>query len=224
MRQRDIAAAVDVGVARKAVDLELDHYGPYRCAYSRNGRYMLLAGEKGHVATVDWNRFAVTSEFHVKDLVRDVTFLHNASLFALAQSQYAYIYDSKGTEIHVLRNHIQPLALDFLPYHFLLVSTGNAGFLKYQDVSTGALVAEHRTKLGACSVLRHNPWNGVSCLGHSGGLVTMWTPNMSTPVVRQFWIMLLLTISSCLWVRRFACSLIVAQLQRSLWTRAAVIL
>ncbi|KAH9248262.1 hypothetical protein BASA81_014108 [Batrachochytrium salamandrivorans] len=37
--------------------------------------------------------------------------------------------------------------LEFLPYHFLLVSSGNAGFLKYQDTSTGQLVAEHRTSL-----------------------------------------------------------------------------
>ena len=184
-KQADIAAAVHVGVSRKAVNLSLDTYGPYRTAYSRNGRYMLMGGAKGHIAVVDWNSFAVSAEFHVRESIHDVTFLHNSMLFAVAQSKCAYIYDHTGMEVHALRNHVQPLALDFLPYHFLLASTGNAGFLKYQDVSTGALVAEHRTKLGACSVLRHNPWNGVALLGHSNGCVTMWTPNMSTPVVRM---------------------------------------
>lgn len=72
-------------------------------------------------------------------------------------------------ELHVLRNHIQPTTLEFLPYHFLLVSVGNAGYLKYQDTSTGALVAEHRTKLGACRVMRQNPWNAVVCCGHANG-------------------------------------------------------
>ena len=43
-----------------------------------------------------------------------------------------FIYDDKGTEIHQLQHHVDPLRLDFLRYHFLLVSVGNAGFLKYQ--------------------------------------------------------------------------------------------
>jgi hypothetical protein len=95
------------------------------------------------------------------------------------------VYDHTGAEVHVLRGHQEPLALEFLPYHFLLASVGRGGFLKYQDVSTGALVAEHRTRLGACAVLRQNPWNAVLCAGHAGGAVTMWTPNMSTPVVKM---------------------------------------
>lgn len=88
-------------------------------------------------------------------------------------------------ELHCLRNHIEPTRLEFLPYHFLLVSVGATGYIKWQDTSTGALVAEHRTKLGACSVLKQNPHNAVSCLGHSNGTVTMWSPSMTTPLVRM---------------------------------------
>ena len=184
-KQADIAQAVHIGVARKAAELTLDTYGPYTVAYTRNGRHMLLGGSKGHLAIVDWNRFSVTAEFHVRETVHDVTFLHNSSLFAAAQLKYAYIYDGSGMEVHVLRHHVQPLALDFLPHHMLLASVGNAGFLKFQDVSTGALVAEHRTRAGPCSLLRQNPWNGVEVLGHGSGAVTMWTPNLSTPVVKM---------------------------------------
>jgi len=54
-----------------------------------------------------------------------------------------------------------------------------------QDVSSGALIAEHPTRMGACDVMRHNPWNAVVCCGHSNGIVTMWTPNLSTPVVKM---------------------------------------
>jgi U3 small nucleolar RNA-associated protein 7 len=47
------------------------------------------------------------------------------------------------------------------------------------------MVAQHRTKLGPCAVMRHNPHNGVVCLGHARGCVTMWTPNLTTPAVKM---------------------------------------
>lgn len=84
-----------------------------------------------------------------------------------------------------LRLAVPCCRLDFLPHHFLLVSTGAAGVLTYQDTSTGQIVAQHRTRLGPCDVLRQNPHNAVMCLGHSNGTVTMWTPNMTSPVVRM---------------------------------------
>jgi U3 small nucleolar RNA-associated protein 7 len=76
--------------------------------------------------------------------------------------------------MHCLKKHIDVNRLEFLPYHFLLVSVvfyinqqvqnkikislkGNAGWLKYQDTSTGQLVAELRTKLGPCDALKQNP-------------------------------------------------------------------
>ena len=96
------------------------------------GRHMLLAGRKGHVAIVDVLRQSVLSEAYYNETVRDATFLHNVSLHAVAQKKYVYIYDAKGTEVHCMKSHIQPQALEFLPYHFLLVSVGNAGYLKYQ--------------------------------------------------------------------------------------------
>ena len=54
-----------------------------------------------------------------------------------------------------------------------------------QDTSTGQIIAQHRTKMGPCDVLRHNPYNAVSLLGHAQGVVTMWTPNMTSPVVKM---------------------------------------
>ncbi|KAE9394393.1 hypothetical protein BT96DRAFT_998597 [Gymnopus androsaceus JB14] len=84
---------------------------------------------------------------------------------------YAFIYDRDGVEIHKLKAHISPSRLEFLPYHWLLASVGLAGYLKYQDTSTGQLVAEHRTAL-------------VLYLGHQNGCVTLWTPNLPHPAVK----------------------------------------
>lgn len=93
---------------------------------------MLLGGAKGHMAVMDWQRLSLVAEFHLRESVHDVCFLHNSQLLAAAQRKYAYIYDGSGAEVHCLRDHVEPLALEFLPYHFLLASVGTAGWLKYQ--------------------------------------------------------------------------------------------
>ena len=84
----------------------------------------------------------------MNETIKDVCWLHNETMFAVAQKKYTYLYDKTGLELHILRDHIEVNRLSFLPYHFLLASVGNAGYLKYQDTSTGKLVSEHRSKLG----------------------------------------------------------------------------
>lgn len=39
--------------------------------------------------------------------------------------------------------------------------------------------------MGTCDTMRQNPWNGVMHLGHSNGVVSMWTPNVTTAVVKM---------------------------------------
>lgn len=63
----------------------------------------------------------------VKETTRAVTFLHNELFFAAAQKKYVYIYDKRGLEVHCLREHTEPAALEFLPHHFLLASVGEPG-------------------------------------------------------------------------------------------------
>jgi len=46
---------------------------------------------------------------------------------------------------------------------------GNAGFLKYQDTSTGELITQINTKLNSCHIMTQNPSNAVIHLGHSNG-------------------------------------------------------
>ena len=97
-----------------------------------------------------------------------------------------FIYDTaSGAEIHRLDDHIDPMALQFLPHHWLLSSVGRAGWLKYTDTSTGIKVSEHRTKLGPCSAMTTNPYNAVVHLGHGNGCVTLWSPAVSKPLVKM---------------------------------------
>ncbi|KIY97753.1 putative U3 small nucleolar RNA-associated protein 7 [Monoraphidium neglectum] len=184
-KQDEIAQAVAAGARRKAFDLELPDLGPYKVAFSRSGRHLLLGGERGHLAVMEWERSRLTCEVQVAETTRAVTFLHNEQFFAAAQKKYVYIYDKRGLEVHCLREHTQPAALEFLPHHFLLASVGEPGILHYQDTTHGGIVAQHRTRLGPCGVMRQNPHNGVLCLGHANGTVSMWTPNISSPVVKM---------------------------------------
>lgn len=182
--QTDLKDVVDESSKRKMFNLKLDKFGPYCMDYTKNGKFLLLGGRKGHLSLLDWKTFALKCEIHVKETVRDVKFLHSEDMFAVAQKKYVYIYDSSGLELHCLRNHIEPTKLEFLPYHFLLASVGKTGYLKYQDTSTGQVVVEHRTRLGECNVMTQNRNNAVLCLGHNNGSVTMWSPNVTTPLVK----------------------------------------
>eukprot|EP00536_Pseudo-nitzschia_multiseries_P001380 jgi/Psemu1/181060/e_gw1.18.290.1 len=167
---------LDENTARHIYDLALPS-GPYGCRFDRSGRYSILFGQRGHLALMDAHHLSLHNEFDVRERVRDACFLHNFSLMAAAQNNHVYIYDDTGAEVHKLSDHHDPMALDFLPYHWLLASVGRTGHLVYQDTSTGGLVSQHRTKLGPCNVLRQNPSNAVIHLGHSNGTVTLWSPS-----------------------------------------------
>jgi U3 small nucleolar RNA-associated protein 7 len=188
LQQRDLAASAPEGAAKKAFDLSLPDLGPYACAFSRAGRHVVLGGARGHLAIVEWQKCHLTCELQVREPVRDVCFLHSEQYFAAAQAKRAYIYDKRGVELHRLDAHAEPRALQFLPFHFLLASAGgdSQGSLVYQDVSTGALVAQHKTRLGpSTGVLAQNPHNAVLVAGHTNGCVTMWSPNQTVPLVKM---------------------------------------
>ena len=71
--QAAIAAAVDEQSARKAYDVALPTHGPYRAAFTADGRRLLLGGRGGHVALCAWDGFRVLHELHLRETVRERT-------------------------------------------------------------------------------------------------------------------------------------------------------
>ncbi|KAI9893865.1 MAG: Small subunit (SSU) processome component [Vezdaea aestivalis] len=184
VRQDEIRTNVGIETAKKGFEIKLDALGPYIVDYTRNGKGMLLAGRKGHVATMDWRAGRLSCELQLGETVRDAKWLHNDQLFAVAQKKYVYIYDHTGLEIHCLKKQIEVTRMEFLPYHYLLGTVGNAGYLKYMDTSTGAILIEIPTKLGSPTSLTQNPSNAILNIGHQNGTVTLWSPNSTTALAK----------------------------------------
>lgn len=127
--QNEIKESVSIETAKKGFELKLDALGPYVCDYTRNGRELLLAGRKGHVATMDWRDGRLGCELQLGETIRDAKWLQFNQAFAVAQKKYVYIYDRAGVEIHCLKKHIEVTNMEFLPHHYLLatvVSTANS--------------------------------------------------------------------------------------------------
>jgi hypothetical protein len=59
--------------------------------------------------------------------------------------------------------------LEYLPYHFLLV-TYDRRKLRYYDTTNGQIIADHIAK-NPYTVMRQNPSNGIIALGSSKGTV-----------------------------------------------------
>lgn len=86
VRQDEVKESVAVETAKKGFELKLEGLGPYVCDYTRNGKGLLLAGRKGHVATMDWRDGKLGCELQLGETVRDAKWLHNTQLSVFLRS------------------------------------------------------------------------------------------------------------------------------------------
>ena len=73
LSQVDLIPHLDLQTAAKMFDLSLEPLGPYSCSYSRNGQHLILCGEKGHVAVLEWQTKRLISEMHLNETCRAAT-------------------------------------------------------------------------------------------------------------------------------------------------------
>jgi U3 small nucleolar RNA-associated protein 7 len=64
--QDEIVNSISVEAARGRKEFTLDG-GPYRARYTRNGRHMAVVGQKGHIATFDWQTGDMLSEVRLQE-------------------------------------------------------------------------------------------------------------------------------------------------------------
>ncbi|XP_076455268.1 uncharacterized protein LOC143289913 isoform X2 [Babylonia areolata] len=183
LSQTEIADAVDVTSATKYFELNLTDFGPYSINYSRNGRHLLLGGERGHIAAFEWQTKRLSFEMNT-EATRSIRWLHQETMLAAAHPSGVCFYDNTGLELHALTDLDAVLRLEFLPHHMLLASSNEKGFLGYTDVSMGTRVAGICTGFGRLDVMTQNPANAIIHLGHASGTVTLWSPNVKGPLVK----------------------------------------
>ena len=72
--QDEIVNSIGIEAARGRKEFTLDG-GPYRARYTRNGRHMAVVGQKGHIATFDWQTGTILSELQLQETCRDITYV-----------------------------------------------------------------------------------------------------------------------------------------------------
>jgi U3 small nucleolar RNA-associated protein 7 len=194
-----------------SLDIDLPNCagGTYSAAVTREGRYIALLSTTGNLLAYDAHTAGGLHATSLKETCRSATFLHSAQFLAVAQAKKTYVYNlpsihtppppphpssltpvspeiSTPIELHELPTPPSPTSLAFLPYHHILVIPSLSPLLAYLDTTTGTLVRTHNTHLSSSVLAATDPGNSITYLTHSSspGLVTLWSPNQPTPLVK----------------------------------------
>ncbi|EZG56154.1 putative U3 small nucleolar RNA-associated protein 7 [Gregarina niphandrodes] len=193
--QEDILAEVELGVTKnKWTEFGLSR-GPYTLDFTDDGTHLLLAGATGEARLYDLRgrrrKAGPTEVVRVacNETIRTARFCYNSACWALAQKNSLCLYDNEGVRIHDFDRSDSCTSIDYLPYHFLLVSAkGGRGFIEWRDLSTGKFVGTNQTKYLSPrkEALRHNRYNGVCYTAHTDGIARLWTPTLKEEALSFF--------------------------------------
>ncbi|WUR05063.1 WD40 repeat domain-containing protein [Vairimorpha necatrix] len=183
LNQQYIKNNVSQKVKEMCFSLDIKN-GPIFCKYTRDGRFLNIRNKNGYFSSLDTHKMNLFFEADVEDTVFDSTYLHNEDFIALAQTNCVFIYNKQGVEVHAVRENSNVKNLEFLPYHFLLVSTSSDGFLRYQDTTNGRFVSSYFIKDKNIKSLKQNKATAVVYTGHKNGVVSLWTPNCKNPITK----------------------------------------
>ncbi|RVD90637.1 WD40 domain-containing protein, partial [Tubulinosema ratisbonensis] len=175
LTQDEILKHVPLITAEKAFSLDLKN-GPFSVKYLRNGRHLLLYNSKGYISSFDVKSLNINFERNFENEIYDSVYLHNELFFSTAQKKNVFIYNNQGVEVHCCRDNRNVFKLEFLSFHFLLVSLSKDRILRYQDTSTGKMIKEIFVKENF-KCMTQNKSNGIIFTGNDKGTVSLWSPN-----------------------------------------------
>ncbi|GKT15095.1 WD repeat-containing protein WDR46/Utp7 like protein, partial [Aduncisulcus paluster] len=152
--------------------------GPFKQKFDPTGNFMLLAGKKGYIGLIDYKNRQPLHEIVTGKYISDITFLNNHKMFAVAFPDTTCIYDTMtSAEVVKLSQHVNPIALDYLIHHFLLVSISDRGYISWEDTSMAKHISKFHMHCGVPCSLTHNPQTAVSFVGQRDGVVSLWSPS-----------------------------------------------
>ena len=183
LTQKEILKEIPEVIAARKFDFELPN-GPYKCDVTMNGRGLLLGGSNGHFASFDWYSGNKFFELYPSEEITDITWLNDDNMAAMATSVAIRIVDKNGVQLHEISE--KSCLIDFLPRFWLLCSASSRGVLTWMDISTGQQVAQTPTKKGSPQAFCVNSSNGIVCVGHTNGTISLWTPTQSTAAATMF--------------------------------------
>lgn len=114
----------------------------------------------------------------MKSSIRDLVWMMDDSMYAVAHDQLTCVYNEQGHEIHRMNDFAGVKMLEYLPYHYLLVgaqSHKNKRAILYKDITIGEMVGNVALE-EAPICMAQNPYNAIICVGHANGTVSMVTP------------------------------------------------
>lgn len=89
LQQSEIEDVVNPQTAKNVFELDLEH-GAYHVDYTRNGQYLALCGQRGHLSIIRWKDHRLISEQYLnakREWVHDAIFAGNESMLCVAQRE-----------------------------------------------------------------------------------------------------------------------------------------